>query len=370
MPNTDNTKVYHYNINGQKFIVKENDKFKAVKSDTYNYTFDKRTGFFARWGKNQDDDPKFSPIGPEILDIEISINGCPNACPFCYKANKSTPATNMTFETFKAIFDKMPKALTQIAFGITGVKTNPDFLKMMEYTRANGIIPNFTLSGIDLDDDMAQKCAKLVGAVAVSAYQTDKNVCYNTVKKFVDLGIKQTNIHLMVSQETLPFVYEVVKDMKTDERLKGMNAVVFLGVKPKGRAANHYNSLSYKEYADLVQHCMSIGINFGLDSCSAPKFEKCVEQMDISDKKKKELKSCSESCESSIMSAYINVKGEYHHCSFSEDSPKWECIDVLATNDFLKDVWYSLAVIKFRNVLLSNQKNGCRFCPTYPEINI
>jgi len=109
----------------------------------------------------------------------------------CYKANKNTPATNMTFDTFKAIFDKMPPTLTQIAFGITGVKTNPDFLKMMEYSRAHGVIPNFTLSGIDLDDDMADKCAKLIGAVAVSAYQTDKNVCYNTVKKFTDRGLKQ-----------------------------------------------------------------------------------------------------------------------------------------------------------------------------------
>ena len=39
----------------------------------------------------------------------------------------------MTFDEFKIIFDKMPKTLTQIAFGIMDIKTNPDFFKMMEY---------------------------------------------------------------------------------------------------------------------------------------------------------------------------------------------------------------------------------------------
>ena len=82
-------------------------------------------------------------------------------------------------------------SLTQIAFGITGIKTNPDFVKMMHYCRTIGIVPNFTLAGIDLDDEMAKTVAGLVGALAVSAYQTDKNVCYNTVQKFTDLGIKR-----------------------------------------------------------------------------------------------------------------------------------------------------------------------------------
>jgi len=75
-----------FNIKGEKFVLRESKDFKVVKSENYNYTFDKRTGFFARWGKTQEDDPKFSPIGPEILDLEISVNGCPNACPFCLPA--------------------------------------------------------------------------------------------------------------------------------------------------------------------------------------------------------------------------------------------------------------------------------------------
>lgn len=343
---------------------------KSVRSASYNYDFDKRTGHFARWGATLDDDPTFAPTGPEILDIEISVDGCPNGCNFCYKGNTPKPATNMSFETFKTIIDKFSKTLTQVAFGITGIQTNPDFLKMMQYCREIGIIPNFTLSGIDLTDELADECAKVIGAVAVSAYKTDKEVCYDTVKKFLDRGIQQTNIHLMVSQETLSFVYEVLQDRLTDPRLLKMNAIVFLGVKPKGRAKEGYQPLTMKQYQDLIQHCFAEKIPIGFDSCSAPKFEAAIrdETCDLSPERKKQLITCSESCESSVFSSYINVHGEYYHCSFSEGECDWRPVDVLKADNFL-DVWYSDEAVRFRTALLASEINGCRHCITFPQIN-
>lgn len=355
---------------GQRYLLIDGEEAKLVRSPEYKYNFDKRTGYFARWGRTLNDDPQFAPAGPEILDIEISVNGCPNGCRFCYKGNTPQPATNMTFETFKAIIDKFPKTLTQVAFGITGIQTNPDFICMMEYCREIGVIPNFTLSGIDLYDEMAEECSRLVGAVAVSAYETDKNVCYDTVKQFTDLGIKQTNIHLMVSQETLPFVYEVLQDRMSDPRLHGMNAIVFLGVKPKGRAVDGYHTLSLEQYQQLIKHCFDHDLAIGFDSCSAPKFEAAVKADDsLSPERKKQLIQCSESCESSAFSSYINVLGEYWNCSFCEDEPGWEPVNVLKADDFLKDVWYSEPIKKFREKLLASEVEGCRRCIVFPEIN-
>jgi len=140
---------YIYDVNGKQYRIMDAKTVKICLGDDYNFVFDKVNGDFKRWGKTFDDDPEFSPISPEILDLEISVNGCPNKCKFCYKNNTNEPATNMSFDTFKKIIDSMPKCLTQIAFGITGVQTNPDFIKMMEYCREIGVIPNFTLSGID-----------------------------------------------------------------------------------------------------------------------------------------------------------------------------------------------------------------------------
>ena len=352
-----------------RFLLFDTPTRKWVRSPAYNYNFNKETGVFARWGKTFEDDPKFAPAGPEILDIEISVDGCPNGCPFCYKGNTPKPATNMTLAEFKSIINKFPKTLTQVAFGITGIQTNPDFIPMMQYCREIGIIPNFTLSGIDLTDEIAEQCAGLVGALAVSAYQTDKNVCYSTVKKFTDLGINQTNIHLMVAQETLPFVYEVMNDRMTDPRLQGINAIVFLGVKPKGRAVDGWNTLRTSQYQELIQFCFDHNLAIGFDSCSAPKFEEAIKQMDLPDPLKKRMIECSEGCESSAFSGYINVHVEYWHCSFSENEVHQQCVDVASAENFLRDIWYSPAVEEFRTKLLNSEIDGCRRCTVFPQIN-
>ena len=283
----------------------------------------------------------------------------------CYKNNTDDPPTNMSFETFKAIIDRLPRSVVQLALGITGIQTNPDFIRMMEYSREKGIIPNFTLSGIDLTDELAEKCAKLVGAVAVSAYESNKNICYNAVKKFTDLGIKQTNVHLFTSAESLPFVYEVLNDRLTDDRLKNMNAIVFLGVKGKGRAKGKYAVLGVDEYKELIKFCFDNKILIGFDSCSAPKFEAVVQELGLTEQEKTRLIACSESCESAIFSGYISVGAKWFPCSFSENECGFEGIDVLNCTDFVKDIWHSADALRFRKMLSDNTVHNCRRCPIF-----
>lgn len=363
------SKTYVYTVDGIEFEVTDMEEFKLVRSPEYNYNFDKNNGFFVRWGKDENDDPQFSPIGPELLDIEISVNGCPNNCDFCYKSNSNGPPTNMAFETFKEILDKTPKTLAQIAFGITGIQTNPDFFRMMEYTRELGVVPNFTLTGIDLTPEIAKRTVELVGALAVSVHANNKDLGYNTVKTFTDLGLRQTNIHLLASKETKDFLYEVIEDKDTDERLKNLNAMVFLCVKPKGRAVGNYHSLNKKQYAKLTKTCLDKNIPFGFDSCSAPKFDSAVEASDMPKAKKEAMFRCSESCESTLFSYYISAYGTGWSCSFCENEDPMGCVSVVDAKEFLKDIWYSDPVVRFRNNLLDTSENGVRFCPQFPEIN-
>lgn len=55
---------------------------KVLKTPKYNYVFNRKTGFFARWGETLEDNPEYSACGPEILDIEISTI-CHKGCNFC-----------------------------------------------------------------------------------------------------------------------------------------------------------------------------------------------------------------------------------------------------------------------------------------------
>ena len=153
-------------------MIYENSRVKCVRTPDYNYDFDKQTGFFARWGATKEDDPDFSKLGPEILDIEITTScagPAGNPCPFCYKAN--TPkGDNMSFETFQAIFNKLPRTLNQVAFGADATLTsNPDIWKMFDYCRNNDynqVVPNITIAHIT--KETAERLASVCGAVAVS----------------------------------------------------------------------------------------------------------------------------------------------------------------------------------------------------------
>ncbi len=336
---------------------------KVFEKPDYNFFFNEVNGFFVRYGKTIHDDPNYSPYGPEILDLEVStickgIDGKP--CSHCYKDNNSK-GKNMSFEEFKIIFHKIPETLTQIAFGIGSVDSNPDLFKMFEYCRLNKVVPNVTINGDNLTDVEAYLLHKFCGAVSVSCYEPE-DICYEAVKKLTDLNMKQINIHMLVAEETYEKCFGLMRDYQTDVRLRNMNALVFLLLKPKG-ARNKLTQLkNKKKYKKIVDYAFKHNIRIGFDSCSAPLFLHSVK----GNKNFEQLEIVCESCESSLFSSYINVEGKYYPCSFTEEEEKG--IDVLNCNDFLKDVWFHDDTIHFRESLI-NQKHdissSCRECPAF-----
>lgn len=97
-------------------IIKNNDNIKIVSTKDYKYMFNKKNGNFIRYGKTLKDNPQYSKVGPEILDIEVTTK-CfgprGKLCKFCYKGN--TPnGKNMSLNTFKNIIDKMLPTLNML----------------------------------------------------------------------------------------------------------------------------------------------------------------------------------------------------------------------------------------------------------------
>ena len=357
---------------------------KWVVSKDYNYYFDAKTGEFARWGPTKEDDPVCGPV--EICDLEVSdiCDGIPDVgstiaipCSFCYKTN-SRVGNNMSFETFKKVFDKLPPTLTQIAFGIGNLHTegelygNPDLEKMFDYCRDNevnpGVVPNLTINGWGLTDQWLDILSSKLGGIAVSRY-ANVDVCYDAVKKLTDRGMNQVNIHMVLSSQSLKSCYELIDDAVNDPRLAKMKAVVFLTMKPKGKRNKWSTLKDVNAYRDLIMYAFDRNIGIGFDSCSAKTFLAAMKDHP----KFEQFCQLSESCESTLFSAYINLKGEFFPCSFTEGEGEWvEGIDVVTANNFEADVWNHPKVVKFReaNIATTDERicGDCRACVTFPDL--
>ena len=357
---------HEYKVDDVDWFVWESPKWKIVGNSNldYNYFFSKLDGFTIRFGKELEDDPVYCPLGPEIADIEIGAGMCPKVngknCAFCYKSNGGNVAYNMTFDEFKKLVDFIPKNLSQIAFGITGVYSNPDFFKIMEYAKSIGISPNYTTNGVDLDDVAIDKTLELCGRIAVSCYEGAKEICYNTIKRVgeraKDMNKKfPCNMHIVISKDTYNHVMDVLNDVKNG-KVENLGAIVFLRIKPVGRAKNLDCQIPKSMYEEIVKFCLDNNITFGFDSCGAKQVENVLNEMG-----KSELVTCVESCEAGRLSSYFSYKGLYSSCSFCEnleDIP--HNLDPFKFNSF-SEFWNSDDV----KTLRFPEKCKCDSCPYY-----
>lgn len=339
-------------------------KVTCDRAGKYNCFYSKTDGYMCRFGGTPSEDPEWCALGPEIADIEIVSGKCPKIngknCAFCYKGNGGDSADCMTLSQFRELVDFMPRNLSQIAFGITGYRTNPDFQRMIEYAESKGISCNYTTTGADVDDDAAAHTVAHCGRVAVSCYEGAKDLCYGTMRRFAAAAEKARkkfpcNVHLLLSKGTMEHALDVVKDAE-DGVIPNLGAIVFLRIKPVGRAKALDCSLSDADYDNVIGRCLSKGIRFGFDSCGAKKVEKILKA-----RGREELLRCVEPCESSRFSSYFSWKREYWSCSFCEGNRNvMEAVDPFSYGSF-GDFWRSDAVGRVR----FPESRACESCPWY-----
>lgn len=339
----------------------DGSKYKAFFSKKANYIFDLQTGDMMTWGEVPKENAERFPA-PNILDLEISTI-CKKRCKMCYKSN-NTRGSLMSFETFKRIIDIIPKSITQVALGSDySMESNPDTEKMFAYLRENNIVPNITVGY--LDDDHADIVAKYCGACAVSFYDP-KDACYDTVKRLTDRGMKQVNIHFMLSEETYDRYFELVEDIKNDPRLAGLRALVILSLKKKGRGVN-YHTVSQDKFNEVVKKANENNINIGFDSCSSLKAYRALDP---------NVRKYIIPCEAGTESSYIDVHGNYYPCSFLEkfkdDTLDWtsgiNVLDCKDSEEFIEKVWNNPKTLLFKDILnktCEDNCEACRHCPAY-----
>lgn len=362
----DDVRRFDYDAAGEKWTVWESPAWKIIGNEggTFNELFSKSDGLTVKFGRSVGEDPEWCPLGPDIADIEIVAGKCPKIngrnCAFCYKGNGGDVARCMTLGEFKELLDFMPKNLCQIAFGITGYYTNPDFPAMVEYAKSKGVICNYTTNGVDLDEVAISHTVENCGRIAVSCYEGAKDICYRMLRRVGEAARLKgrdfpCNIHVVLSKATLPHVMSVLEDAR-DGKIDNLGAVVVLRMKPVGRAANLDCSVPAEVYEKIVRFCLDNGVKFGFDSCGAAPVAETLKRMGRDD-----LLECIESCESSRYSSYFNWKREYWNCSFCEGNAKiMNAIDPFAFNDF-QSFWNSEEV----NDVRFPKEKACRSCPWY-----
>ena len=364
--NPDDIKKHKINISGMNWYVFEGPSFKIIGNEAHDYNefYDYVTGLTVRFGKEVKDDPTWSPIGNSIADIECVSGKCPKIngknCKFCYKSNGGDIAHCMTLNEAEKLVDFINQnhQLQQIAWGITGYYTNPDFGKILEMCCHKHVTPNYTTNGVDLDDAAIEHTLRYCGRVAVSCYDGAKDICYSTIKKFGDKAKEMKrnfpcNIHVVLSKDTYNHVMDVLNDAK-DKKIENLGAIVILRMKNVGRAKNLDPHIPDEMYETIVKFCLDNDIKFGFDSCGCHRVEDVLKKLG-----KANLLSSLEPCESSRFSAYWNVKSQFFNCSFCEQLDGHVAIDQYKYDSFT-DFWHSDDVKSLRF-----PKNGwvCRSCP-------
>ena len=162
----------------------EVNMIRVLKDKTYNFStvFNDETGEYIR-AFDAKEDP-FMAEYPHLIDVGCMgncVHGksglCMKAGIKCYQDGLHSNNPNMKLEDYKKIVDWSKGRLFEVALGGCG---DPDmhenFEEILRYSRENGIIPNFTTSGLGMTPEKAALCKELCGAVACSQYARLKKI--------------------------------------------------------------------------------------------------------------------------------------------------------------------------------------------------
>ncbi len=328
-------------------------KIRFEVNDNHCYFFDYSTGMSVMIG----DCNEFARAkGPNLLDVSIT-NRCNRCCDFCYR-HSSPVGEDITLEDYQIIIDNAKECgVQQIAIGGGEPTIHPHFCEILEMTRINGIIPNYSTNGQNLTDKILRYTKKNCGAIAISVYD-EINEYGEKIKKIIRYGIK-VNLHLILRADKMKKYISFLTN--PPEWFAELNALIFLNYKP----ANGDDSLCLKkcdskiikDFFEAVNAFRICGIGF--DTCSASYVYKYLD-----------VDSCYyDWCEAARKSAYINERLDVYPCSF------YKCGDDSLRNNSLKWIWNNSEAFISHRQSVAHKEGKCKKakdchlrCPVYPII--
>ncbi len=281
----------------------------------YYYCFDTDTGFYFRSNiiennRSTDKDPFMSNF-PHLIDVGIMgecktglLGLCSKSGILCYQYGSSVKKSNMSYEDFKRICQECTNRTIQFALGGRGdPDTHPDFERILECCKEYKITPNFTTSGLFIDDDKAELCKRYCGAVAVSWHNADYTLA--AINTLINHKVR-TNIHFVLDKDSINTAIQLLEN---DGFPRGINAVIFLLFKPVQKGSKIKCILPFDKNLDCFFNIINtkrFPHKIGFDSCCVPAI---IYYMNVDS-------SVIDACEASRFSCYIDSELNMMPCSF------------------------------------------------------
>lgn len=373
----------------KQYVDNKNRFMEFYKPETGFYM---RTGVVDSDGNDTGTDP-FMRDFPSLIDIGVMgkcIHGQTGLClksgVECYQDGLHKKLENMSVHNLKKIINQVKGRTFQVALGGRGdVNKHEDFKGVLKCCRDNGVVPNYTTSGLGLTDKEVELTKKYCGAVAVSWYRGDYT--HNALTKFIEAGIK-TNIHYVLGknsiEEAIGYLKAEIKMLKEVQKMelmcdsknesyskeelrdnierryegkvfpRGVNAIIFLLHKPVGLGSRKnvldINDPRVKEFYSLIDG-NRFSFKIGFDSCNIPGLLNFTKNLN---------RKSFDTCEAGRFSCYITSNMKMIPCSFDNQELKW-AVDL--NSNSVEEAWNSEIFKSFRN----HFKKSCKDCKDRSE---
>jgi radical SAM protein with 4Fe4S-binding SPASM domain len=176
---------------------------------------------------------------------------CPLSCRHCTTNASQTATTDelSTESVTQALRSLATMGVFHVAFGGGELFMRSDAIELARTTRQLGMIPNATTNGHVMSARLAQEC-RVFGQVNVSLDGVgdryaivrgsgDFEQADRTIRRLVEAGVS-TGINCVVTRLNFPHLEEVVAHADA----LGLKEVLFLRLKPSGRAVDIYHELA------------------------------------------------------------------------------------------------------------------------------
>ena len=311
-------------------------------------------------------------------EVHFSITErCSVRCQHCYvDAGEQTPG-ELDVESLRRALDILSEMkVFHIAFSGGDAMERPELFELAQYARSKYIIPNFTVSGFNMDPEVAQKM-RIFGQVNVSIDGVGEKYSafraqhmFKIADKAVDLLVEAgvaTGINCLVGRKTFEGIEELFKYAKA----KKVNHISFLRFKPAGRAKRFYEKekITHRQKIDLVPMLEKLSTKYNLNIKTDCSFMPmiCYHRPPLESFETM----ASYGCEAGNVLMGMKSNGRVTACSFLNNAPDISIFDLksaLRNHNCFEKIrnWSQTAVEPCRSCkYLSICKGGCHSVAEY-----